>query len=308
MGAWTLQSARRSGVWALAADQHGVVARRQLLELGLSAKGIEHRIARGRLHVVRRAVYAVGRPDLTQEGIWMSAVLACGPDAVLSDLSAGALWGLLSRDAQERATIQVTVPAAVARQHPGVRVHRRELQAKDKAVRLGIPVTGVVRTLIDLACRLRNSALEAAINEADKLDLTDPEMLRRDIERYRGRRGVAPLRRLLDRRSFTLTDSELERRFIPLVRRAGLPLPLTGHQVNGFKVDFHWADLGLVVETDGLRYHRTPAQQARDRLRDQRHTAAGLTTLRFTHAQVAYEPRHVISTLRAVARRLRGSN
>jgi len=45
-------------------------------------------------------------------------------------------------------------------------------------------------------------------------------------------------------------------------------------------------ELGLVVETDGLRYHRTPAQQARDRRRDQLHTAAGLTTLRFTHAQV----------------------
>jgi very-short-patch-repair endonuclease len=74
--------------------------------------------------------------------------------------------------------------------------------------------------------------------------------------------------------------------------------------VNGFKVDFHWPDLGLVVETDGLRFHRTPAEQARDRVRDQRHTAAGLTPLRFTRAQVRFEPGYVGETVAAVARRL----
>jgi very-short-patch-repair endonuclease len=113
------------------------------------------------------------------------------------------------------------------------------------------------------------------------------------------------LRQLLDRRTFTLTDSELERRFLPLARAAGFGQPRTGEQLNGFKVDFFWPELGLVVETDGLRYHRTPAAQARDRLRDQAHAAAGLTTLRFTHAQVRYEPRHVRETLAAVARRIR---
>ncbi|MGH2978611.1 MAG: endonuclease domain-containing protein [Solirubrobacterales bacterium] len=75
--------------------------------------------------------------------------------------------------------------------------------------------------------------------------------------------------------------------------------------VNGYKVDFYWPELGLVVETDGLRYHRTPAQQSRDRVRDQAHAAAGLTPLRFTRAQVAYDPGHVHATLTAVARRLR---
>jgi very-short-patch-repair endonuclease len=74
--------------------------------------------------------------------------------------------------------------------------------------------------------------------------------------------------------------------------------------VNSFRVDFFWPELGLVVETDGLRYHRTPAQQARDRLRDQIHAAAGLTPLRFTHAQVAHEAGHVREVLAAVASRL----
>jgi very-short-patch-repair endonuclease len=73
--------------------------------------------------------------------------------------------------------------------------------------------------------------------------------------------------------------------------------------VNGFRVD-SWPELGLVVETDGLRYHRTPAQQARDRLRDQAHTAAGLTPLRFTRAHVRFDEGYVGATLVRVARRL----
>ena len=116
---------------------------------------------------------------------------------------------------------------------------------------------------------------------------------------------MAALRETLDRRTLVLTDSELERRFLPIARRAGLPPPQTQSMVNGFRVDFSWPELGLVVETDGLRYHRTPAQQAADRVRDQAHTAAGLTPLRFTHAQVAYAPGHVELTLRATAARLR---
>ena len=70
------------------------------------------------------------------------------------------------------------------------------------------------------------------------------------------------LRELLDRSNFSLTDSELERRFLPLAHSAGLPPPQTRRRVNGFRVDFFWPELGLVVETDGLTYHRTPVAQA----------------------------------------------
>jgi very-short-patch-repair endonuclease len=137
-----------------------------------------------------------------------------------------------------------------------------------------------------------------------RLDLIDPESLRRAVADRKSVPGVRALLRTLDRRTFTLTDSELERRFLPIARRAGLPPPETGTRLNGFKVDFFWPALRLVVETDGLRYHRTPAQQARDRLRDQAHAAAGLTPLRFTRAQVEFDTHHVEATLRAVARRL----
>ncbi len=168
----------------------------------------------------------------------------------------------------------------------------------------GIPVTSPIRTLIDLATSLSRAALERAVNEADKRDLTTPEKLRAALETYTGEAGVARLRALLDRHTFRLSDSDLERRFRPLARSAGLPTPLTKQRVNGFEVDFFWPDLGLVVETDGLRYHRTPAEQARDRLRDQAHAAAGLTPLRFTHEQVRFEGDYVRVTLTAVVRRL----
>jgi very-short-patch-repair endonuclease len=162
-------------------------------------------------------------------------------------------------------------------------------------------VTTPVYTLIDLATRLTRDQLEAAINEADKQDLTDPEALRAAVGEMHHRAGTSDLKRILDRRTFALTDSVLERRFLRIVREAGLPKPSTQAHVNGFKVDFYWAELGLIVETDGLRYHRTAAEQSRDRERDQTHVAAGLTCLRFTHEHVRYEPDRVRATLVASA-------
>lgn len=167
----------------------------------------------------------------------------------------------------------------------------------------GIPVTTPVQTIIDMSSRLDRPGVERMINEADKYNLVHPPELREALDLRIGEPGVGKLRHILDRRIFRLTKEELERRFLPLAARAGLPVPLTGQFVNGFEVDFYWPDLGLVVETDGLRYHRTPAEQARDRLRDQAHTAAGLAHLRFTHEQVRYEPEHVVRILAQTASR-----
>ncbi len=147
--------------------------------------------------------------------------------------------------------------------------------------------------------------MERAISEADQRDLIDPETLRATLELMPRRPGIAIVRQTLDHATFTLTRSELERLFMPLARRAGLSKPLTLQWVNGFEVDFYWPDLGLVVETDSLRYHRTPAQQARDRYRDHVHTAAGVTPLRFSHGQIKFQPSHVEATLAATAAWLR---
>jgi very-short-patch-repair endonuclease len=280
-----------------------VVTRNQLRVLGYTGHAIDHRIKRGLLYPVRRGVFAVGRPDLTQYGHWMAAVLACGDGAMLSHSSAAALWRI---GFEERDVIELSLPSLSRRRRPGLRIHRRPSLKLDRDLtrEYGIPVTTPIQTLIDMSLRLDRAGIERLINEADKYNLAHPPQLREALGDRAGEPGAAKLRFVLDRRTFRLTKEELERRFLPLAREAGLPVPLTGQWVNEFEVDFYWPDLGLVVETDGLRYHRTPAEQARDRLRDQAHTASGLTPLRFTHEQVRYEPDYVRRILAQTASRL----
>ena len=286
----------------MARRQGGVVSRGQLLGLGFNGKEIEWRLARGRLNRVARGVYAVGRSELSPKGRWMAAVLAAGPGAALSHGSAAAFWGFGRERGEE---IEVSTPSSSSRRQAGVRLHRRRLLSEDDVtVHRDVPVTTPIRTLVDLAAVLPAIALERAVNEADKLGRTNPEALRVALERYRGQRGVARLRTLLDRRTFRFSDSDLEIWFRPLARAAGLPEPLTKQWVNGFEVDFFWPDLGLVVETDGLRYHRTPSQQGRALRRDQAHAGAGLTPLRFSHEQIRFEPDCVRANLARVGRRL----
>ena len=293
--------APNKAVWELVVMQHGVIARWQLLDCGFTPAAIRHRLAKARLYPIHPGVYAVGRPELTRHARWMAALLACGRGAVLSNESAAALWAL--RD--EERTIEVSVPRSRHSRPRGIRVHRRHTGIfADATTHDRIPVTSPIRVLVDLAVDAAPSAIERMINQADKLDLIDPEHLRSALRDLKGDPGVPALREILDLATFTLTDSELERRFLPIARKVGLPKPKTREYVNGFRVDFYWPDLGLVVETDGLRYHRTPTQQARHTLRDNAHLAAGLTPLRFTHAQVRYGPKYVEETLATVARGL----
>ncbi len=308
---------RSEGAWALVKRQHGVLTRRQLLELGLSRSAIEHRLARGRLHRVGAGVYLVGRPESTREGRWMAAVLVCGPGAALSHVSAAALWGI---GEERQGWTDVSVRGRFDGERADVRVRSRpSLPAEDIVERNDIPVTGLVRTLMDRACALlppgvrRGSSahdwgtrsLERLIGEANKYDLIDPERLRAALEERRGQPGVRPLRALLDRDTFRLSDSDLEIFFGRVAKAAGLPVPETKQRINGYMVDFYFPELGLVVETDSLRYHRLALTQARDLRRDQRHTASGLTALRFSHYEIAHERRVVIAILRDTVRHLR---
>lgn len=234
----------------------------------------------------------------------MTAVLTCGPEAVLSHRSAAELWGFGSEHPHY---IDVSVRRASEARIPGLRCHRRpSLPSNEVDLRLNIPLTTPVRTFLDLSTVTGPKTLERAINEADKLDVIDADSLRLALDDHPGQPGIRLLRHVLDKHTFRLSDDELERLFRPLASAAGLPTPLTKHMVNKFEVDFYWPDLGLVVETDGWRYHRTPSAQTRDALRFQIHVANGLTPLRFSHHQVKYEPRHVIDILGKTVANLRG--
>jgi very-short-patch-repair endonuclease len=316
----------RSGdAWALERAQHGVVTRAQLEGLGLGPEAIRQRLARGRLHRLMWGVYAVGRAEVGDRGRWMAAVLACGPHALLSHRSAAALLEL--RRAW-RGPVEVVVPARFTKRRPGIRAYRRAASAADRggvppfaggtadadgdplaaALRWrlvdDIPVTGPAVLLVDLANCLPRGQLEAAINEADHLGLIDPETLRVALDALPRRPGARQLRSLLDAATHALPSTALEQRFLPLAREAGLPLPSTQAHLGGHRVDFYWEGLGLVVETDSLRYHRTAFKQSADKRRDNDHALSSLLTLRFTHQQVSYEPGYVRAELKRAARRL----
>lgn len=219
---------------------------------------------------------------------------------MLSHCSAAALWGI-GREQEGRIDISVTRRCELKR--PGLRVRGRPSLADENVTAIdGISVTSIVQTLVDLATELPPRRLERAINEADKYDLIDPEALRAALDGRVGEPGVKRLRELLDKRTFRLSDSDLEILFRPIAAAAGLPPPLTKQMVNGFEVDFFWPDLDLVIETDGLRYHRTPSTQTRDAQRDRAHVLAGMTSLRFTHYEIRYERSQVRNELRRVAK------
>jgi hypothetical protein len=234
----------------------------------------------------------------------MAAVLACGDEAMLSHRSAAALWGF---GEETPGVIDISIGRHSSLRRPGIRFHDRAgMWNRDLATRVGIPLTSPVKTFLDLTTVAGPKTIERAINEADKLDVIDADSLRRALDDRSGEPGVRALREILDEHTFRLSDDELERLFRPLAAAAGLPVPLTKVMVDEFEVDFFWPELGLVVETDGWRYHRTPSAQTRDALRFQRHTASGLTPLRFSHHQVKGEPRHVKDILRKTATNLRG--
>ena len=155
--------ARERELAALAARQHGVVARPQLTALGFNRRSIDIRLRSGRLHRVHRAVYAVAHQTLTQHGLWLAAVLAYGEGTVLSHRSAAALWGFLRTSGPG---IDVTSPRG-RRGRPGINLHKGRVAPAECTKRSGIPITSVARTLLDLAGAIDAKRLERACEEAD---------------------------------------------------------------------------------------------------------------------------------------------
>jgi very-short-patch-repair endonuclease len=276
----------------LAEGQYGVVARAQLLAIGLGPDAIDHRLQRKRLHALYRSVYAVGQRQLRREARWMAAVLAYGPGTVLSHRAGGAHWQIV----RERGAIEVTIPPA-RRSRAGIRVHQARLPADEITVHHGIPITTVPRTLFDLAAVLPERELERAINEAEVLRLWDELSLDHLLDRYPRHKGNRAVRAALQKRraGTTVTKSELEEMFIELIDAAGLPRPEINAIVEGFEVDAVWRDARLVVELDGRDTHGTAAAFERDRERDRVLQVAGWRPVRITHTQMRDTPRALTS-------------
>jgi hypothetical protein len=250
---------------SLAGAQHGVVASRQLLRLGFTGAQIKCRIRAGRLHCLHRGVYAVGHPNVTREGGWSAAVLACGDEAVLSHRDGATLWEMAD---YAHGPVEVTLPGTGGRAQPGIRVHRtRHLPPEDVSSHRRIQVTNPARTLLDLAAVVAPRHLELAFEEGLRCRIVTPEALREQVERNAGRRGVPALRELLglDPASVAATRSRLEARFLRFCDEEGLPRPQVNAWVGGYQVDMSWPGTNVVVELDSWEFHRGRASFEHDR-------------------------------------------
>jgi predicted transcriptional regulator of viral defense system len=264
----------------VARRQWGVLTRRQLATIGLSARGIEEMLRSGRLIRLHRAVYAYGHDRLRRQGYWLAAVLTCGPGAVLSHRSGAALSQIRQSDS---GVIDVMVPSRAGRiRRKGIRVHRSgRLTAEEVTVIDGIPVTTVARTLLDLADDLDLQALRRAITEAEYRNLFDLTALNAVVELNPGRR-TKKLRTAVTEGSLHRTRSPLEDRFLRFKDRYGVEEPESGVWIEGYEVDFVWTRVGLVVELDGIAAHGIREAVRRDRKRDRVLWRAGFRTMRLT--------------------------
>lgn len=293
---------RNRAIAELAEGQHGVVSRAQLRGLGLSESRIRGRVERRLLMPVHRGVYAVGRKRLTREGRWMAAVLACGPGAVLSHRSAGRLWQLT------RFSGEVEVTRGNGWRGPrGIVVHRASLPEDERTVVDGIPVTGLSRTLLDLAAILSKGQLERALNEAEVLRLTDRLSLPDLLERYPRRAGTATLRAILaDEAALSgPTKNDFEDRFALLLEEEGVSKPRFNADLvvrdRHFNVDCLWSEARLIVELDGGAVHRTARAFEEDREKDRILTAEGWRVIRVTWRQLRADAEGVVADLRTAA-------
>ena|SRR5215203_1887178 len=231
-------------VGALADRQYGVVERGQLDALGVGRGAVLARLQAGRLHRMYGGVYSVGHQVVSRQGRWMAAVLASGPDAVLSHWSAAALWMIRPNS---RSTIDVTCPHK-SRSWAGIKRHHKALPVDEITVEEGIPVTSVPRTILDLAATEPGDVVENLLREMEFLELRDRLSLQHLVERYPRRRGVRRVRTALERLKEDppgKKKSRLEERFAPFCRNHHLPLPRFNDQIvigNGkhFEVDCHW--------------------------------------------------------------------
>jgi very-short-patch-repair endonuclease len=278
----------------LAAEQWGVLSLAELRRCGVSRDGAADRVRNGRLHRIHRGVFAVGHANLPLEGRFLAAVKACGDNAVLSHLSAAALWGFVPWDDRHP---EVTVPGTATRRHARIRVHRsRTLRPEDITRHRSIPITSPARTLLDLSSVLRHDPLRRAVRQAQSLRLVSPRALL-DVAPRSGQlarilaTGPAP------------TRSELEDAVLDLILQGGLqrpdvnvPLVLGGRRVIP---DFRWPAQHLVVEADGAAWHDHRLAREDDAERQAFLEAHGERVVRVTWEQAIARRSQTLARIRA---------
>jgi hypothetical protein len=275
-------------VTRLAGNQFNRVSRRQLLRLGLSHDTIDYRLQTGQLVAVEEGVFAIA-PVLEHDdwGRWMGATLTA-PGSVLSHASAGAAYGIWSLPREFEI---VTRPGSGGpRRHGGVLVHRSSTLDGDRAVRRGIPITSVSRTLLDLARTVSERGLARALRESVRLELITLDAVGDALGRYHGRRGSRRLAETVARYAglpLERARSGAEIRAMEILRDAGRPLPNLNVRIAGEEADLSWPRARLIVEIDGGPFHLDAGEDTR---KEKRWRAAGWTVRRMPADHVYAHP------------------
>ncbi len=276
---------REERIVELVCAQHGIVTRSQLLEIGLTPSAIRRRLATRRLIRIHRGVFGIG-PLLPPHAPLMAAVLACGPDAVLSHRSAAVLFGIAA-PSPDADPVDVSIPLPLGRVRPGVRIRRvRRLDPDERTRHEGIPITTPSRTLVDVAVGLQEPELERIVARAEREGLIGRNELETIARRYRRHRAAGRIRAIVQRAGGpSFTRSEAEARFLALVRRSRLPAPRVNVDVAGFEIDFLWPEVNVAVEVDGYRFHASRPSFEADRRRTTRLAALGIQVVPGTRPQ-----------------------
>ena len=277
----------------LATRSHGVVTRRELLDLGVTPEEIKTRLRKGVLIPTHRGVFRVGHHAPSIEATYLGAVKACGSGALLAGRAAAHLWGLIKISPPQP---EVLTPND--RRIPGVITHRaRRTELRDPAESNGIPVTSVPRTLVDIASSLPEPALARACHEAGVRFRTTPRQVEAVLERLPNAAGRAKLRRVIGAK-VPVTLSRLESRFLARLREARLPLPVTNKVAGSHRVDCRWPEHRLTVELDSYRFHNSRHSWEQDRLREREARLRGDEFRRYAWTDVFEAPAFMLSELR----------
>jgi predicted transcriptional regulator of viral defense system len=300
----------RRALAALAQRQHGVFTRDQALAVGLSRHQIDGGVRAGRFERVGDGVYlAVGTPASWHQRL-AAAVLSAGPDALASHRSAAFLWDL---DGSRSGIVEVTVPRhRRPRRRDGVRVHEStDLQLAAATVRQRIPVTGLVRTLIDLAGVVPRERLGQAVDDALRRRLTDWDEIAAVRARHarRGRNGTGKMRQLLEERYGTaFPDSHFGRLVADLLVDYGLPAPEIEYDVRAVdgrwlaRVDLAYPDDLLAVELDSKKHHLNERAFEADPARQNKLEIEGWRVLRYTWKAYSRQPQVICADVAAALR------
>jgi very-short-patch-repair endonuclease len=275
----------------LAARQYGIVTRDQLASLGYTDHMVDHALRTGRLQAWHRNVLAVGHGGLSTHGLCMAAVLFRGEGALISYQSAIWLWGL-----ERKLEIPVNVSVRWRGHSQGAigLHHCPALRDEDFSTTEGLPVTAVPRALLDYASVARTYRLEAAIDQADRLELLDPVAVDRISDEVRGHRGCRRLQKAMTiYRENGFTRSGGEKRLLAALADAGVRRPLVNNFIEGYELDFYWEPERFAVELDSWEHHRSRRSFEDDRKRQEELTMAGIETIRITGTRLKLEPQQV---------------